>query len=121
MISDIVKRRSIRVLDREGISNQIRTADRGAVDAISSSFRCDRCVPQGARQSRRKTTLLATLDRIAIGPILRSNLVFLIYVCCCNRVRLRMRMTQNRSAENVWTSIMRAIKCLKGVRWMPWR
>ena len=22
---------------------------------------------------------------------------------------------------SVWTLIMRAIKCLKGVRWMPWR
>ncbi len=66
-----------------------------------------------------ETILLATLDRIAIGPILRSNLVFLINVSCI--AMSQDQATQNHSAENVWTLIMRAIKCLKGVRRMPWR
>ena len=73
--------------------------------------------------------LLAKLDRLAIGSILRSKLVFLI------SVRLRISIHRgcalrgfdfnSKCAEyilpSVWTLIMRAIKCLKGVRWMPWR
>jgi hypothetical protein len=73
--------------------------------------------------------LLAKLDRLAIGTILRSKLVFLI------SVRLRIAFIEGacrrdfglwgNCADNilpsVWTLIMRAIKCLKGVRWMPWR
>lgn len=68
--------------------------------------------------------LLAKLDRLAIGTILRSKLVFLIIV----RLQIAFiegRVPQGNSADNilpsVWTLIMRAIKCLKGVRWMPWR
>ena len=68
--------------------------------------------------------LLAKLDRLAIGTILRSKLVFLV------NVRLRIAFIEGacltgNCADNilpsVWTLIMRAIKCLKGVRWMPWR
>ncbi len=67
--------------------------------------------------------LLAKLDRLAIGSILRSKLVFLI------NVRLAVAFIEEASlnaiADNilpsVWILIMRAIKCLKGVRWMPWR
>ena len=71
---------------------------------------------------------LAKLDRLAIGPILRSKLVFLI------NVRLHAAFIEGARPEisphgkcadyilpSVWTLIMRAIKCLKGVRWMPWR
>ena len=39
-----------------------------------------RCKP--SQDGARETILLVTLDRIAIGPILRSNLVFLINVSC---------------------------------------
>ena len=67
---------------------------------------------------------LAKLDRLAIGLILRSKLVFLISVrprvafiegACLNGNRADYIL------PSVWTLIMRAIKCLKGVRWMPWR
>ena len=72
--------------------------------------------------------LLAKLDRLAIGTILRSKLVFLVNV--------RPQQSIHRGCAfgisvpsiwaayilpSVWTLIMRAIKCLKGVRWMPWR
>ena len=66
--------------------------------------------------------LLAKLDRLAIGSILRSKLVFLVNV--------RPRETSSTEVvatarayilPSVWTLTMRAIKCLKGVRWMPWR
>ena len=72
--------------------------------------------------------LLAKLDRLAIGTILRSKLVFLI------NVRPQLSIHRGCAFEisvlsigaayilpSVWTLIMRAIKCLKGVRWMPWR
>lgn len=77
--------------------------------------------------------LLAKLDRLAIGSILRSKLVFLIIVqphaAFIEGARLEISIERFRShgkcADNilpsVWTLIMRAIKCLKGVRWMPWR
>ena len=72
---------------------------------------------------------LAKLDRLAIGSILRSKLVFLVNVRPqhqhSSRVRVLRFRSQGKCAGNilpsVWTLIMRAIKCLKGVRWMPWR
>jgi hypothetical protein len=71
---------------------------------------------------------LAKLDRLAIGLILRSKLVFLIMssrMQHSSRVRVLKFRLQDKCAANilpsVWTLIMRAIKCLKGVRWMPWR
>ena len=71
---------------------------------------------------------LAKLDRLAIGLILRSKLVFLIivrpYIAFIEGARFEVSISGN-CADNilpsVWTLIMRAIKCLKGVRWMPWR
>ena len=66
--------------------------------------------------------LLAKLDRLAIGSILRSKLVFLIIVR--SRVVFGFTAGEGDAANilpSVWTLIMRAIKCLKGVRWMPWR
>ena len=81
-----------------------------------------------ARSAGAQHSLLVTLDRIAIGSILRSKLVFLISVqlrVCVHRGRACCRSWQEATATNilpsVWTLIMRAIKCLKGVRWMPWR
>ena len=73
--------------------------------------------------------LLAKLDRLAIGSILRSKLVFLISVRLRKKHSSRVRVLGFRSQggfaayilPSVWTLIMRAIKCLKGVRWMPWR
>ena len=72
--------------------------------------------------------LLAKLDRLAIGSILRSKLVFLISVqpriAFIEGARFGISIP-GKCADNilpsVWTLIMRAIKCLKGVRWMPWR
>ena len=72
---------------------------------------------------------VAKLDRLAIGPILRSKLVFLIIVPLLQSHSSRVRATEFRLhgkcadyiLPSVWTLIMRAIKCLKGVRWMPWR
>jgi hypothetical protein len=73
--------------------------------------------------------LLAKLDRLAIGSILRSKLVFLISVqlrkafiegACVSDFDLKRECVDN-ILPSVWTLIMRAIKCLKGVRWMPWR
>ena len=69
------------------------------------------------------------LDRLIAGSILRSKLVFLIIVqphaASIEGARLFDASQTNRHAEyilpSVWTLIMRAIKCLKGVRWMPWR
>jgi hypothetical protein len=72
---------------------------------------------------------LVKLDRLIIGLILRSKLVFLIIVRLRKKHSSRVRVFRFRSGGNcvdyilpsVWTLIMRAIKCLKGVRWMPWR
>ena len=71
---------------------------------------------------------LAKLDRLAIGLILRSKLVFLIIVRPCIAFIEGARFGVSTSSNctdyilpSVWTLIMRAIKCLKGVRWMPWR
>jgi hypothetical protein len=74
-------------------------------------------------------SLLVKLDRLIIGLILRSKLVFLISVRPRQSHSSRVRALGFRSRSNcadyilpsVWTLIMRAIKCLKGVRWMPWR
>ena len=73
-------------------------------------------------------SLLVKLDRLIIGLILRSKLVFLISVqphpAFIEGARLGFRI-RGKCADyilpSVWTLIMRAIKCLKGVRWMPWR
>ncbi len=69
------------------------------------------------------------LDRLIAGSILRSKLVFLIIVqphaASIEGARLSDSVQADRHAEyilpSVWTLIMRAIKCLKGVWWMPWR
>ena len=56
------------------------------------------------------------LDRGVLGCV-RSKLVFKIDPMCpmaCTSV------VGTTSAEG-WASIMRAIKCLKSIRWMPWR
>jgi hypothetical protein len=78
-------------------------------------------------------SLLVKLDRLIIGLILRSKLVFLISVqphaAFIEGARLLISVARSRSRgkcadyilPSVWTLIMRAIKCLKGVRWMPWR
>ena len=73
--------------------------------------------------------LLAKLDRLAIGSILRSKLVFLISVQphaafiegACPLDFGLLGNCADYILPSVWTLIMRAIKCLKGVRWMPWR
>ena len=73
--------------------------------------------------------MLVKLDRLIIGLILRSKLVFLISVqphaAFIEGARLRSFDFNGKCADyilpSVWTLIMRAIKCLKGVRWMPWR
>ena len=72
---------------------------------------------------------LVKLDRLIIGLILRSKLVFLISVqphaAFIEGARLIDFGLSGKCADyilpSVWTLIMRAIKCLKGVRWMPWR
>jgi hypothetical protein len=82
-----------------------------------------------ARSAGARHSLLVTLDRIAIGSILRSKLVFLISVQLHDHAFIEGALVvirgKKQSAANilpsVWTLIMRAIKCLKGVRWMPWR
>jgi hypothetical protein len=79
-------------------------------------------------------SLLVKLDRLIIGLILRSKLVFLISVqphaAFIEGARLQTSDSLSSSSQgkcadyilpSVWTLIMRAIKCLKGVRWMPWR
>ena len=78
-------------------------------------------------------SLLVKLDRLIIGLILRSKLVFLISVqphaAFIEGARLLVSTARFRLSgkcadyilPSVWTLIMRAIKCLKGVRWMPWR
>ncbi len=66
-------------------------------------------------------TLFAALDRTAIGSILRSKLVFLISVLAVSNACPSGQVRAVNILPSVWTLIMRAIKCLKGVRWMPWR
>ena len=74
-------------------------------------------------------SLLVKLDRLIIGLILRSKLVFLISVqphaAFIEGACLQDSGLSGKCADyilpSVWTLIMRAIKCLKGVRWMPWR
>ena len=93
VISDIVKRRSIRVLDR---GKHRKDAARAFSDAISRSF-----VASRRKMARDKTILLVTLDRIAIGPILRSNLVFLINVSCVAFLHPKTKRRRPHSAECV--------------------
>ena len=72
---------------------------------------------------------LVKLDRLVIGLILRSKLVFLISVRlriafiegACFQISISEASVRTYILPSVWTLIMRAIKCLKGVRWMPWR
>jgi hypothetical protein len=79
-------------------------------------------------------SFLVKLDRLIIGLILRSKLVFLISVQphaafiedAHHQVWTPMEFRLHGKCADyilpsVWTLIMRAIKCLKGVRWMPWR
>jgi hypothetical protein len=74
-------------------------------------------------------SFLVKLDRLIIGLILRSKLVFLISVqphaAFIEGARPQGFDLESKCADyilpSVWTLIMRAIKCLKGVRWMPWR
>lgn len=87
-ISDIVKRRSIRAWIMKRVA---RCASWILGAYLQTVF--------GARSSQDervvKRPLLATLDRIAIGSILRSNLVFLIHI------RLHdMRSSRARFARN---------------------
>jgi hypothetical protein len=70
-------------------------------------------VVRGYSRKRRNTS--AKLDRNAVGSILWSKLVFLISV---RRSECKF-VADHRRDE--WALIMRAIKCLKGIWWMPWR
>ena len=75
-----------------------------------------------ARRLRRAASLLVKLDRLITGSILRSKLVFLISVQPHARLGISvLGPVCGYILPSVWTLIMRAIKCLKGVRWMPWR
>jgi len=64
--------------------------------------------------------LLAKLDRLAIGSILRSKLVFLVNVRpqhgihrgCLPRDFDPVASVRTNILPSVWTLIMRAIKCL---------
>ena len=77
----------------------------------------------------------ARLDRVVVGSILkqRIEMVFLISV---RSVRERKFVAGHRPLHNLvdgirrglrrltdegWALIMRAIKCRKGIWWMPWR
>jgi hypothetical protein len=91
-----------------------------------------------ARCRKRAASLLVKLDRLITGSILRSKLVFLINVrphaafiegarfwVSILWISIRwisiLEQVCGYILPSVWTLIMRAIKCLKGVRWMPWR
>jgi hypothetical protein len=81
-----------------------------------------------ARWLKCAASLLVKLDRLITGSILRSKLVFLIdvqpHAASIEGARLLtsvLRQVCGCILPSVWTLIMRAIKCLKGVRWMPWR
>ena len=66
----------------------------------------------------------AKLDRFRRRIDLEAKLVFLIsawpngsahqHNCCCE-------LPFGSHAECEWALIMRAIKCRKGIWWMPWR
>lgn len=125
VISDIVKRRSIRAGSPQSVLQNLFCFSPARTCAyLQTVF--------GAWPSQDvqvvKRSLSATLDRIAVGSILRSNLVFLIISSCMqplSRGRADDLRIFGKCAANilpsVWILIMRAIKCLKGVRWMPWR
>jgi hypothetical protein len=66
-------------------------------------------------------SLLVKLDRLITGSILRSKLVFLIMSSRMQFWDFGLEAVCGYILPSVWTLIMRAIKCLKGVRWMPWR
>jgi hypothetical protein len=79
-------------------------------------------VPKGAYEVVVEQCLCRLLDRT---PSERSEdkLVFLI-----NDQPIELFLTNTRFKERSngplpsgWALMMRAIKCLKGVRWMPWR
>src|ERR1700730_11845719 len=85
-----------------------------------------------ARWLKCAASLLVKLDRLITGSILRSKLVFLInaqpHAAFIEGARFWisirwisiLRQVCGYILPSVWTLIMRAIKCLKGVRWMPW-
>ena len=51
-----------------------------------------------------------------------DKLVFLINVQRCPvREKRKFKRTNNVPLPSGWALTMRAIKCLKGIRWMPWR
>jgi hypothetical protein len=98
------------------------------------SFRANGTVPFGpakvwngqgcsARSYRRAVAVMscggafksAKLDRFRRRIDLEAKLVFLISV-----LPLQFQL-QRAYAEWGWTLIMRAIKCRKGIWWMPWR
>ena len=97
MLSDIVKRRSIR-----------------APIVTDSHGRCaySRRVFAAVARRPRSCAHVGGADRAIVGPIL-CKLVFQSVSCG--------RVTATAHAECGWALIMRAIKCLKGIWWMPWR
>ena len=103
VISDIVKRRSLRAFGRDASLAWTRLLQTRTQSAS-----------QGA--SARPQFMSACLTA---GPSdrSRSKLVFLINV----RLRERAYALSPVTTPSGWALIMRAIKCLKGIRWMPWR
>ena len=72
------------------------------------------------------------LDRLVVGSILKQRKVFLISARSVRtKVRIRpstvtylvggIRRGFPQLTDEGWALIMRAIKCRKGIWWMPWR
>ncbi len=91
-----------------------------------SEHRTDRTVRDASRDAAIASCFVGMLDRM---PSERSEdkLVFLINVqpselfAECVLARRKFNATIGGPLPSGWALMMRAIKCLKGIRWMPWR
>ena len=73
--------------------------------------------------SRDATDILALFNRTPYSDRSRNKLVFLSMSSSSQvALRITVRVANVRTPRRVeWALMMRAIKCLKGIRWMPWR
>ncbi len=59
-----------------------------------------------------------------LPDVFEAKLVFVIYqrrAGFCTAENAKAFAVRLAVAAERWALVMRAIKCLKGIRWMPWR
>jgi uncharacterized membrane protein YpjA len=60
-----------------------------------------------------------------LPDVFEAKLVFIIsinaFMNSCTAENVKAFAVESMVAAERWALVMRAIKCLKGIRWMPWR